>query len=1171
MRIVKKKYEPSYRYKAFFSYNKQADGQLSPVVQQSLQTFGKPWYRKRSFEIFRDETGLNMTHDLWGGIEEELNNSEQFVLFASPEAAVSRWVIKEVVWWLHNRSIKTLHIVLTAGLIEWDHDKDHINIELTTSLPQELMDVLNEEPLYLDLRWAKNKEQLTLDRSKFRSAIRHLSATLIGKTPEEVYSEEARVLRRNLLTAGGAIVLLIALFITTLISRHNTRLQKIEADRRSMIAQARYLASESLSQHETNHSLSMLLGLESLRATDPLGYHLAMSRQAVLDALRLDKAGGLGLPGHDGFRDYASAFSSDSNWLVTGDDVGNVLLWDLRQKHGSIEKRDVANSNGPGIELLAINHKRRLVAILTEDRLLRLKSFDMQMPLHFKPVQLEGNFRVTDLRFSPDGHHISILSNGEAVTILNLEVERPVRILPQLQEGNKRYTYSVSQNGRWCVGVARANQTPSPLVYWDLSIENPFDHPHYVMKAVKTDRSYPLHINSDKFLIITSGQPAIFSPHNPSELFLFPVGLSSLSNIVFSPEAGWCLVQTGAGKLLMANLRKKSGSFHEIILPGISDNNPAKVLAVHPDGNMLAVKEDSIGNSVYVRKEATWVLQRRLPLTTDYPSIRYEFSSDGKWLFGDSFTNTDVFDSKTLTLQHKLNVFTDFRKRKFLSPNGCWLLGNDGIIPKLWELDQLKAKRSLSGFQLWLSAPYNLETFFSKGWIGQTDDDGNIRIMDLGLSFPNIRGMAINDSTGSQVELLRFSANDKLALLTSDNRIGYIDLKTVDLSKPETLFEVPYQTAIRKRPGDGVVDYATPSFPLPASLWAAMFGFHSKSILEISNLGNYIAYGNRDYRELFLWSLLSPMKPIPLGTADLGVSSMKFSGDENWLIATPIGEKAARLWFLGGGDLSKPLTLEVTADTVHGATLDDRGKWAVAWGAEGECRLWHLRDQGNISDPLILPGHVENINGAVFSPDGHWLATLGNDKTIRLWNLQTKNPGEKSFILKGHTDYVSSASISNDSRWLATAGHGDANVRLWDLQSDNPEEAYDVLPKHGYAGIVALTFSPDNRWLLTWGGTPNARLWDLASEKPSQSMLLLRGDFDRGTEEDNTFAGFTLDSKWVLFNNNGQFFAKSLNPEIWEAHIERFSARNLTKKELQIYFPASPDRKVFDSFNILEK
>jgi hypothetical protein len=110
----------SYRYKAFISYSHAADDRLAPALRDGLHGFAKPWYRLRAMDVFRDETGLGVTPALWPKIEAALLASEYFLLLASPDAAVSEWVQRELNCWIESRSSDHLLIALTRGDIHWD-------------------------------------------------------------------------------------------------------------------------------------------------------------------------------------------------------------------------------------------------------------------------------------------------------------------------------------------------------------------------------------------------------------------------------------------------------------------------------------------------------------------------------------------------------------------------------------------------------------------------------------------------------------------------------------------------------------------------------------------------------------------------------------------------------------------------------------------------------------------------------------------------------------------------------------------------------------------------------------------------------------------------------------------------------------------------------------------
>ena len=107
-------------YDAFISYSHAKDKPIAAALQSIIQKLGKPWYNRRALRIFRDDTSLSATPHLWPSIQQALGQSRYFVLLASPEAAGSKWVDKEVVHWLDHNSIDTLLIGLTDGELAWD-------------------------------------------------------------------------------------------------------------------------------------------------------------------------------------------------------------------------------------------------------------------------------------------------------------------------------------------------------------------------------------------------------------------------------------------------------------------------------------------------------------------------------------------------------------------------------------------------------------------------------------------------------------------------------------------------------------------------------------------------------------------------------------------------------------------------------------------------------------------------------------------------------------------------------------------------------------------------------------------------------------------------------------------------------------------------------------------
>ena len=122
-------------YDAFISYSHAKDKPIAAALQSVIQKLGKPWYRRRALRVFRDDTSLSATPQLWPSIEQALAQSRYLLLLSSPESAASPWVGKEVEYWLAHKSTDTLLIGVTDGTLDWDGKKGDFALEPTPPLP----------------------------------------------------------------------------------------------------------------------------------------------------------------------------------------------------------------------------------------------------------------------------------------------------------------------------------------------------------------------------------------------------------------------------------------------------------------------------------------------------------------------------------------------------------------------------------------------------------------------------------------------------------------------------------------------------------------------------------------------------------------------------------------------------------------------------------------------------------------------------------------------------------------------------------------------------------------------------------------------------------------------------------------------------------------------------
>src|SRR3954469_18843715 len=158
-------------YAAFISYSRDADGRLAARLEYALERFATPWYRLRAFRVFRDDASLSSNPGLWSSLTGALDGVGHFILLASPGAAQSLWVGREVEYWLEHREPERMLLVLTDGEIVWDEAAGDFDWERTTALPRTISGAFGEEPRYTDLRFAAHTDQLTVRDPRFRAAV----------------------------------------------------------------------------------------------------------------------------------------------------------------------------------------------------------------------------------------------------------------------------------------------------------------------------------------------------------------------------------------------------------------------------------------------------------------------------------------------------------------------------------------------------------------------------------------------------------------------------------------------------------------------------------------------------------------------------------------------------------------------------------------------------------------------------------------------------------------------------------------------------------------------------------------------------------------------------------------------------------------------------------------
>ena len=128
--------------------------------------------------------------------------SRFLILLASPEAAASPWVNKEVAYWLDHKSADTLLIAVTEGNTRLGQHARRFHLANGMPLPPVLTGRFVTEPKWVDL--AALRERANSKNAKFIEAGADFAAAIHGLPKEDLLSQEVRQQRRALTLAWSA-------------------------------------------------------------------------------------------------------------------------------------------------------------------------------------------------------------------------------------------------------------------------------------------------------------------------------------------------------------------------------------------------------------------------------------------------------------------------------------------------------------------------------------------------------------------------------------------------------------------------------------------------------------------------------------------------------------------------------------------------------------------------------------------------------------------------------------------------------------------------------------------------------------------------------------------------------------------------------------------------------
>ena len=429
-------------YDAFLSYSHTSDAQTVRELRASIESFGRPFFRSRSFLVWHDRANLSMSDALWNEIAAALDQSRSLLVILSPAAAKSPWVNREVEHFLIEKDRARVGLVLSQGRTPWTDGKDVLNAT-DCAVSKNLFDLFSaggDQPNVIDLRPYREPNGTLRKKSEtYEELIASIAASISGRRKDELYGAHLRSLRRRVVVLFGMFVLFALLScVAYWYALRATRQEQIERAGRATALAAR-------PGHER----------EALQAAIPpavwaLGQYKAPAQTtegivAAIDAELRSRE----LSGHSG-EVVEGLFAPDGRTVVTASSDKTVRVWT-----GDGRLRSTLHTADAPIEAAAFAHDGTLFATATTEGSITIWETDGWAA---RPSFSCGCRRPRSLVFSPDDSELLVACEGGQTASWSLEgVAGRVRVEGHYADysphGTRIATAVASRDGRDTVVV----------------------------------------------------------------------------------------------------------------------------------------------------------------------------------------------------------------------------------------------------------------------------------------------------------------------------------------------------------------------------------------------------------------------------------------------------------------------------------------------------------------------------------------------------------------------------------------------------------------------------------------------------------------------------------------------------------------------------------------------
>jgi WD40 repeat protein len=960
-------FRPRPTYDAFISYSHGADNRLAPALRDGLQKLAKPWWRRRAMNVFHDKSNLHANPDLFATVHEALVRSGAFILLASQGAAASPWVAKEVEAWLQAnhwppgtrnlRPDRPILIVLTDGEIAWNAAGRDFDWARTTALPRVLSGVFTNEPLWVDLRWARSAVQLSLRYPLFRDAVASVAATVRHKSKDDLLGEDLRTFRRARRLAWSAASVLAVLTVLSCSLGVVANVQSRVANHQRAVAQAaqrlatgRALQAEALLYRDTDPQLSLRLSLAALAVSPNPTAHADLVN--TLEQTHFD--GGADLDGgdHPGGLEVAT---------VGPGGVALVTDVPISERPPSPPNADKASEPAD------------------------LIVWDIADPRHpTRASKLTGHTGVSvTATFSSDGKLLVTTDQTSAILWDIADLTAPKR-LATLSGLDTVRAAAVSPNRRTLAlvgGPITTLERDGWLGLWDIADPT---HPRSLSKMTGVYDAGGLAFSPDNDTLVTAtGQVSIDTgtgDTTSSGATVWDVGDRSNPRKRVRIGLATSEVALSPTRPLLALPYRDIVRLYDLSDPGHPHRLPdlagpllqLESVAFSRDGRTIAGtsldKTTTLWNVSDPEKPANLTTLRGAKNSV----VAAGFSSDGS-------TVTTVDTNATLSR---------------------WRVGgNEPVV-----LSTVTAKFGVNGVAI---SPAGDRIAVATAGVAFSKT-GTVELWDVTDPSRPVSLSTLTDVPGG-VETVAFSSDGKL--LATGGWIG-TNIDNLHAQGRITLWDVTDARHPR-----AIVDTTTPSpvyavgfhpsQPILAAVGAVVFGDGWSSIWNVSDPKTPKSLASAKQTGLVggtmgpaqfspdgsllaladaIWDMRNPDKPAMLDTGFVSPTPGSMFTPDNQVLVSP-GSLSIQLWDLQNQSAALPLARTPTqTPPVRAARLDPDGDLLAVGNLDGTLDIWDIVQRTNPTLAFSAHPHADSIEAVAFSPDGNWFVTGAFDATVDLWS-----------------------------------------------------------------------------------------------------------------------------------------------------------------------------------------